>query len=161
MNSVQKHRMTHQRKVILEVVQENHSHLTADEIYEIVRKKLPRISMGTVYRNLDVLATQGLIKKLDPHYPQMRFDHNTKEHYHLICSRCEKICDAEFESSDNHIETLEKALGKLTRFGIFGHKLEFIGLCPECMEKEQENNFDIDNHLIKEVLCNGSKRQPN
>ena len=133
-----KYRMTHQRQVILEVVQDDYSHLTADEIYERVRKKLPKISMGTVYRNLDILSSCGFIRKLEPGYPQMRFDGNTKEHYHVICTQCGKVSDARIEPSDNTLENLENALGNLTRYGIFGHKLEFMGLCPECMEAEKD-----------------------
>ena len=68
--------------IILETIKMTDSHPTADEIYERVRKRLPRISMGTIYRNLDVLASCGLIKRLDPGRTQMRFDGNTQEHYH-------------------------------------------------------------------------------
>lgn len=130
--------MTHQRKMILEVVRNNHSHLTADEIYDRVKKKLPRISMGTVYRNLDTLASCGFIKKLEPRYTQMRFDGKTKDHYHVVCMRCGKIGDAPIEPSDNALENLENALGNLTSYGIFDHNLEFIGLCPKCLEREQD-----------------------
>jgi Fur family ferric uptake transcriptional regulator len=141
--------MTNQRQMILEVVQEDHTHLTADEIYERVRKKLPRISMGTVYRNLDILNSCGFIKKLEPGHPQMRFDGNTREHYHVTCTQCGRVHDACIEPTDNTLENLENALGKLTRYGIFGHKLEFMGLCPACMEEasdlseeEQQQNMD-------------------
>lgn len=130
------YRMTLQREVILEEVKKDHSHPTADAIYERVRKRLPRISMGTVYRNLDILASCGLIKKLEPGPSQMRFDGDTHDHYHLTCTRCGKIEDAPIDVSDNSLETLENALGHLTKHGIFGHKLEFFGLCRECQEKE-------------------------
>jgi Fur family ferric uptake transcriptional regulator len=131
-----KYRMTRQRRVILEEVKKDHSHPTADVIYERVRKRLPRISMGTVYRNLDILASSGLIHKLEPGLPQMRFDGNTHDHYHLTCVRCGKIEDASIEASDDTLEDLENALGHLTKYGIFGHKLEFLGLCRACQEKE-------------------------
>ena len=105
--------------------------------------------MGTVYRNLDILNSCGFIKKLEPGHPQMRFDGNTKEHYHVICTQCGQVRDACIEPTDNTLENLENALGKLTRYGIFGHKLEFMGLCPACMEKasdlsveEQKQNMD-------------------
>ena len=130
------YRMTLQRQVILEEVKEDRSHPTADAIYERVRKRLPRISMGTVYRNLDMLASCGLIRKLEPGPSQMRFDGDTHDHYHLTCTRCGKIEDAPIDVSDNTLETLENALGHLTKHGIFGHKLEFFGLCRECQEKE-------------------------
>jgi len=154
--------MTHQREMILEVVRESHTHLTADEIYERARKKLPRISMGTVYRNLDILDSCGFIKKLQPGYAQMRFDGNTKDHYHVVCMRCGKIGDAPIEPSDNALENLENALGNLTHYGIFGHNLEFIGLCPACLEREKSLPEDeqID-HLMMEVREDGSQRESN
>ena len=158
MKSDQKQRMTHQRKIILEEVQDETAHLTADEVYEKVRKRLPKISMGTVYRNLDVLATAGLIRKLEPHYSQMRFDGDLREHYHIICTRCGKISDADIEPSDNTIEKLENALGNLTRYGIFGHKLEFLGLCPECLKQEKKlPDKDLRSIILEEVLCDGVK----
>lgn len=156
MKSDQKQRMTRQRKIILEEVQNGMAHLTADEVYERVRKSLPKISMGTVYRNLDVLATAGLIKKLEPHYSQMRFDGNLGEHYHIVCTRCGTISDADIEPSDNTIEKLENALGNLTRYGIFGHKLEFLGLCPKCLEQEKDlSDRDLRSVILEEVLCEG------
>jgi Fur family ferric uptake transcriptional regulator len=130
--------MTHQRQVILEEVKSAPEHPTADEIYEKVRRRLPRISMGTVYRNLDILATSGMINKIEPGHPQKRFDGETRDHYHLTCVRCGKIEDAPIEASDNTLENLESALGRMTKFGIFGHKLEFLGLCAACMKTEQE-----------------------
>jgi Fe2+ or Zn2+ uptake regulation protein len=149
LNSDQKHRMTHQRQVILEEVEKDPSHPTADEIYARVRKRLPRISMGTVYRNLDILSSYGLIHRLEPGLPQMRFDPVTHDHYHITCTQCGKIEDAPIESSDNALENLENALGRLTKHGIFGHKLEFVGLCRECLQKEGETPND-EGHDQKE-----------
>jgi len=111
------------------------SHPTADEIYSRVRRKLPHVSLGTVYRNLDILAKSGLIKKIEPGLPQMRFDGNTKDHFHLTCVRCGRIEDTPIEPSDDSFNGLEKALGSLTKYGVFGHKLEFFGLCSHCREK--------------------------
>jgi Fur family ferric uptake transcriptional regulator len=130
--------MTHQRQVVLEEVKRDHCHPTADEIYERVRKRLPRISMGTVYRNLDILASCGLIEKLEPDRPQMRFDGNTSDHYHITCAICGRIEDAPIEPLQDPLENLENALGSLTKHGIFGHRLEFIGLCSRCRGREQE-----------------------
>ena len=136
LKSDQKYRMTQQRQVILEEVMKDGGHPTADEVYERVRKKLPRISMGTVYRNLDILVSSGFISRIEPKLPQMRFDGKTREHYHITCIRCGKIENAPIEPFGDTLNTLEHALGRLTKFGIFGHKLEFMGLCKECMEKE-------------------------
>jgi Fur family ferric uptake transcriptional regulator len=135
--------MTHQRQVILEEVSNNHLHLSADEIYARVRKRLPRVSLGTVYRNLDILSSEGFIKKLEPGHghSQMLFDGNTDDHYHIICINCGKVEDAPTAPLDESVEGLEKILGNLTMYGIFGHRLEFIGLCPACMGKK-EKYFD-------------------
>jgi Fur family ferric uptake transcriptional regulator len=139
--------MTHQRQVILEEVRRSHNHPTADEIYERVRKKLPRISMGTVYRNLDILSACGLIEKLEPGRTQMRFDGRVQDHYHMTCARCGRIEDIPISPSDNPIERLESVMGNLTKYGVFGHKLEFVGLCPDCTKqgdttKEKETQDD-------------------
>ena len=147
-------RMTHQRQVILEEVKMDLSHPTADEIYERVRKRLPRVSMGTVYRNLDILTSCGLISRSKPGLPQMRFDGNTQDHYHMTCTGCGKIEDAPIESHDAPLESLESALGHLTKYGIFGHRLEFFGLCGECMEKGKDLFHDEDQ---KQVIRKGGK----
>ncbi len=128
-------RLTKQRQVILETLKFDHSHPTADEIYEKVRQRLPKISLATVYRNLEVLADIGLIQKLDPGRTQMRFDPNTHDHYHLTCMRCRRVEDVAGDISESPMKNIEKTLGRLTKYGIFGHKLEFVGLCSTCLEK--------------------------
>jgi Fur family ferric uptake transcriptional regulator len=140
--------MTQQRELILRAIREHGSHPTADEVYMWVRERLPSISLGTVYRNLDSLSSCGLIKKLEPAHTQKKFDGNTTDHYHNTCVCCGRIDDLSFKPSDNPLENLENALGNLTKYGIFGHKLEFVGLCPECMAEgkefagEEERGFD-------------------
>lgn len=141
-----KYRMTRQREVVLEEVRSS-LHPTADEIYEKVRKRLPQISMGTVYRNLDTLIALGHIQKLGPSNPQMRFDGNTCEHYHITCVHCGKIEDVTFEQTDDCVANLENALGNLTKFGIFGHKLEFIGMCSTCRAQGKVMPGYEDSHI--------------
>jgi len=125
--------MTNQRQVILEEIQKVNTHPTADEVYEMVRKRLPRISLGTVYRNLEILSTRGLIQKIGPVSSQMRFDGITKNHYHLRCIYCGKVEDATIET----IDKLENAIREKSDYSIIGHKLEFIGICPKCGGKEK------------------------
>ncbi|MDZ7699417.1 MAG: transcriptional repressor [Deltaproteobacteria bacterium] len=127
-------RLTKQRQVILETLKSDYSHPTADEVYEKVRHQLPKISLATVYRNLEILAETGLIQELDPGRKQMRFDPNTHAHYHLTCVRCGRVEDMAGDISESPMKNIEKALGRLTKYGIFGHKLEFVGLCSKCME---------------------------
>ena len=135
--------MTHQRKMILEEVKRAHTHPTADEVYEIVRKRIPRISLGTVYRNLDVLVKNGLIQKLDPGqgHPQMRFDAKTEDHYHITCMSCGSIEDVPLNSPEDGLDVFTNTLLKATEYQIAGHSLDFYGLCPLCT-KEGESSFE-------------------
>lgn len=119
-------------------------HPTADELYMFVKKKLPDISLGTIYRNLDVLSEAGLIKKLEPEHHQMRFDWNVEDHYHLTCIKCGKIEDIDIPRSEDPFEVLSRSIGNLSKYGIFGHRLEFFGLCSEC-KKSGETIEDILN----------------
>ena len=86
-------RNTPQRRVILEELQKTSSHPTAAELYAKVRRRLPRISLGTVYRNLDLLAEMGKIQKLDLAGGETRFDGNPEPHCHMRCVRCGRVDD--------------------------------------------------------------------
>jgi Fe2+ or Zn2+ uptake regulation protein len=120
--------MTRQRKVILEELCKVDTHPSADELYAMVRKRLPRISLGTVYRNLEILAENGEIQKLEPGGTLKRFDGKTESHYHLRCIRCDRVVDAPV-GLDVMIKHDPKSA---CDFKIIGHKLEFIGICPDC-----------------------------
>ncbi|AQV03118.1 transcriptional repressor [Desulfococcus multivorans] len=123
--------MTRQRKVILEVLRGMASHPGAEEIYEVVRRELPRISLGTVYRNLEILSELGKIQKLELGGTLKRFDWNTRKHYHIRCINCDRVDDAPM----NFMEHVENSLDDTTGYRITGHRLEFLGLCPDCLEK--------------------------
>jgi Fur family ferric uptake transcriptional regulator len=125
-------RMTRQRKVILEELRKLNTHPSADEIYEVVRHRLPRISLGTVYRNLEVLSELGEIQKLELSGLLKRFDWETKKHYHIRCVRCSRVDDAPIAP----LNQLDNELYGATVFEIIGHNLEFTGLCPECSRQE-------------------------
>lgn len=121
-------RMTKQRQVILEELCKLKSHPTADEMYQILRKKMPRISLGTVYRNLEILSDCGIIQKIDVGGTQKRFDGNADIHYHIRCIHCDKVEDIDIEPN-NKIETIAHQMSKYT---ILRHHTEFIGICPSC-----------------------------
>ena len=133
----QKYRMTSQRQVILEEIRKVHSHPTADEIYEKVRKRLPRISLGTVYRNLDILSECGMIQRIAPVSNQMRFDGDTTNHYHVRCIHCGRVEDASIEP----VYGIEHSLGDLNDYSIIGHQLEFIGHCPRFKGEHKTEHF--------------------
>ena len=120
-------RMTKQRAVILEVLRNVHSHPTADEIYGMVRKKLPRISLGTVYRNLELLTNAGEIMRLDRAGIQKHFDGNIMPHHHVRCKRCGRIGDVSLPAAIPAVNSVHAE-----DFTVHGMEVEFIGLCREC-----------------------------
>ena len=129
-------RITKQRQVILEEVRKLNTHPSADEIYKVVRRRLPRISLGTVYRNLEILAQMEEIQKLELSGSLKRYDWNTNKHYHIRCVRCNRVDDAPIAPMNQ----LEDELYEATVFEIIGHNLEFTGLCPECSKKIKKHN---------------------
>lgn len=119
-------RMTKQRAVILETLRAVTTHPTADEIYGMVREKMPRISLGTVYRNLDLLASSGEIKCLNRAGVQKRFDGDISHHLHVRCSSCGKVADI-FSPI-----VLPDASPSIPGFSITNMEVAFIGVCDEC-----------------------------
>ncbi len=85
MTALTKLRLTKQRKVIVEELTKSTDHPTAGDIYDTVRKRLPRISLATVYRNLELLAAHGVIQKLELCGSPARFDARRDGHYHIRC----------------------------------------------------------------------------
>lgn len=120
--------MTKQRRVIVEELKKLKTHPTATLIYELVRKRLPRISLGTVYRNLDLLAEAGIIQKLETAGTQKRFDGTVENHYHVRCVTCGQVDDIPLPL----LGEIEGLLGGLSNYKILSHRLEFQGVCPSC-----------------------------
>ncbi len=129
-------RITKQRQVILEELRKLNTHPSADEIYKVVRRRLLRISLGTVYRNLEVLAQMGEIQKLELSVSLKRYDWDTNKHYHIRCVRCNRVDNVPIAP----LNQLEDELYGATVFEIIGHNLEFTGLCPECSKKIHKND---------------------
>ena len=123
--------MTRQRKLILDVLRQANNHPGADEIYAMVRKRLPNISLGTIYRNLEVLSESGEIQKLELGGTIKRYDWDLNKHYHIRCTRCGRVDDAPIAP----LKQLENELYGATVYTIIGHRLEFVGLCPACSKQ--------------------------
>src|SRR5579859_1541505 len=114
-------RRTLQRTLVFEIVASTHSHPTADWIYEEARRRMPRVSLGTVYRNLQVLERDGRIRAIDSWGKSTRYDADLTPHYHFVCDGCGAISDMERpEGSEETIAPLMRARG----FLVTGHRLE-------------------------------------
>lgn len=126
-------RQTTQRQIILEELSKVKTHPTACEVYDMVRKRLPRIGLGTVYRNLELMAENGMIVKLEVGGTQKRFDATTHAHYHIRCSCCGKVDDIDIPV----IDSLVDAATEHSSYQILGHHIEFTGICSDCRVKGQ------------------------
>ncbi len=127
--------MTRQRKVILERLRKVKTHPSADEVYAMVRKKLPRISLGTVYRNLEILSQLGEIQRLELGCALKRFDGNPENHYHIRCNHCNRVDDIMIRPLKN----VENEINGSTDYRVTGHRIEFQGLCRRCSQKERSS----------------------
>jgi len=123
-------RLTQQRKVVLEELKKTTAHPTADELYEAVRRRLPNISLGTVYRNLEILSACGEIQKLDLGEGKKRFDARMDPHYHLRCTQCGRVFDIPYIPLDKEIEN---RLQGVNNFKVTGIQIHFDGICEECL----------------------------
>jgi len=127
-------KLTPQRIAILDYLDGNKDHPSADEIYRAVSVKFPTMSFATVYNTLDALKRRGVLLEItiDPH--KKRFDPDSEPHHHLICMRCKKVADVhcKFEI------TIPR--GQRHGFEITANHIEFQGICEQCKEKSGEKN---------------------
>lgn len=127
-------RNTKQRQAILDAIESHGGHLTAEEVYKIVKRRHPRLSLGTVYRNLRVLAGQGVVRELDFGMAITYFETTKDTHYHLVCRVCSGIVDVEMELEKRLMKLVEQASG-VGGFQIENHRLDFVGVCESCRVK--------------------------
>lgn len=125
-------RNTKQRQIIMDELMKLKTHPTADELYKIVRKKIPRISLATVYRNLELLAATGSVQKLCIGASQMRFDGNIENHPHARCMKCGCVRDI---MSEPPVEVTGQIPTELDDFLIMDYRINFMGVCPTCQKK--------------------------
>ncbi len=121
-------RMTHQRELILSEIQKGLNHPTADELYAKIKKKLPHISLATVYRNLETMAERGLITKLEISGRQKRFDWDTEPHHHIFCLKCHKVDNISMDKNCSISLPESSSRGYI----VSGHRVEVFGICPDC-----------------------------
>ncbi len=121
-------RNTRQRQVILEELRKLKTHPTADELYELVRRTVPRISLGTVYRNLELLSNEGIIQKLDQAGGRSRFDGNPDVHYHVRCLQCGRVEDVMADP----VKAIDRIGQNIDGYDITGYRLEYLGICSKC-----------------------------
>jgi Fe2+ or Zn2+ uptake regulation protein len=126
-------RDTKQRRVVFETIRGTLSHPTADWIFERVRTTLPKISLGTVYRNLSVLKDEGMVREIYGSDRRAHYDAVTTRHAHFICSDCGSISDVH-----NLPECDSRAAKELVGCDVTEQRIEFVGVCPVCQHRSKD-----------------------
>lgn len=120
-----------QRDAILENLMRRHDHPTADAIYQSLRSDFPKISLGTVYRNLNLMADMGKIRRIHCESGMEHYDCDTSDHCHYVCTECGSVTDLPVP--------IDPGLNRLAMSAGIGsvdcHSLIFYGKCKQCMEK--------------------------
>lgn len=122
------YRKSRQRTALYDYLCSVKSHPTAEEIYQVVKREIPHLSFGTVYRNLGILEEQGKVRRLSMGNTFDRFDATVEPHYHFTCDRCKKVYDLPLPVDSNIDRAVENLTGHLVR----EHKLDFHGVCAAC-----------------------------
>ncbi|MBA7623745.1 Ferric uptake regulation protein [subsurface metagenome] len=124
-----------QREQVLDVFLKAEKHLTVDDLYELVRKKNPKIGLATVYRAMRVICAAGLARETDFGDGVRRFEHEYQHqhHDHLVCLKCGKIT----EVMSPEIEKLQERLAKKYSFTPLRHRMQIFGICRKCKRKAE------------------------
>jgi len=130
-------RSTRQRSLIIEALRETNAHPTAAWLFEKVKEKCPNISLGTIYRNLNILKETAIIRELKFGKNTARYDGNVEFHHHIFCLECGKLEDVTCTVNPDLIQSVEAMNG----YKIFGHQMEFKGICPDCSEPAKKTSL--------------------
>lgn len=138
--AVKGYKMTTQRDATLKVLLENEQdHMSAEEIYMLVRKKFPKIGIATIYRVLELLTELHIVEKMNFGDGVARYDLRSEDHehmhHHMICNQCGEVR----EIKEDWLQILEKRLEKEFGFTVTDHRLDFIGSFRDCSKQDCSN----------------------
>ena len=133
------YKFTDQRRKVLNVLKVSHDHPTAEDIYARLRNRGERVSMGTIYRTVELLEKIGLVRKInlgDRNRYELLENHSDVEHcYHLVCEKCGRIIDISEDVLAAHAKSLEELvteMGHVSGFHVSGHQVRIFGVCRNC-----------------------------
>ncbi len=127
-NGATMRKYSRQRELILEILKNSYSHPTADEVFDLARSHDPNISLGTVYRNLELLCADGTIEKIPTGLGKDRYDLKKSPHHHALCERCGEVVDFEFKLD----MSVFKNTPNLEDFEVTKDEIRIIGICKKC-----------------------------
>ena len=122
--------MTKYEKYIYDIVNKSFSHMTAEQIYQIVKERFPNVVLATIYNNLNKLCRDGLIRKISIEGISDRYD-RIEKHDHVVCQNCGKLSDIQF---DDLTDSLKEQFGS----DFISYDLKVFYLCPDCRKKSEK-----------------------
>jgi Fur family peroxide stress response transcriptional regulator len=125
---------THQRKIIFEAVVSSPAHYSPEQIYATVKRRIPSVSLATIYNNLRLFVENGLLREVTPHASTLRVDGNLESHHHLVCTRCKSVQDI----TCDFVDFKRLARHAPGGFDLTEPLIEVFGLCQRCSAKTQK-----------------------
>jgi Fe2+ or Zn2+ uptake regulation protein len=126
-------RMTSQRLAILHVLHHERTHLSPTEVYKKAKKELPGLTEPTVYRTLEFLAENGLVRSSHSHNGHLTYEIAGVDHHHVVC----RFCGSEIEVQHQLLENLYRKLESTSGYERIDRHVTFFGICPECQKNEK------------------------
>ena len=123
-----------QRQLVHRIIESRRDHPTAQSVFEKAREQMPSISLGTVYRNLQLLVDQGLLLERKIGNRPARYEAQRQRHYHICCVQCGALEDL----SVPYQEILDRRVQRMVRYQLQEHRMEFYGICPQCQQRCQQ-----------------------
>lgn len=128
--------VTHQRQVIFETLASLPGHPSPEEVFEKVRKKIPAISLATVYKTIHTFLNSGIFGEVSLHHGSLRVDRNTRPHHHLVCTRCKSLVDID----EADLEPVRLCVSLPEGFRVHRYAIEILGLCAKCAARSQRDS---------------------
>lgn len=122
---------THQRQILFEVLQGMTGHPRPEEVYVKVKRRIPSISLATVYKNIHLFIESGMFREVSPHHGSLRVEVNSRPHHHLVCTVCRSISDID----EKDLGLLQKPKRLSGGFLIERYAVDVLGRCPTCQGK--------------------------
>ncbi len=120
--------VTHQRQVLYEVMKSMHGHPSPEEVYAKVKKKVPAISLATVYKNIHLFVESGVFREVSMHHGSVRVEMNGEAHHHMVCSKCKAITDI----GEDELGLVAKRNKLPGGFLVERYAVDVIGVCAKC-----------------------------
>lgn len=120
--------VTHQRQVLYEVMRAMDGHPSPEEVYARVKRKIPAISLATVYKNIHLFVESGVLREVSLHHGSQRVEMNEADHHHMVCSRCKSISDVDAKELELPAQRKHLPGGFLVQ----RYAVDVIGVCAKC-----------------------------